>query len=229
MSMKKLLSVATLAMLASPALAGDYYQVGDKYYPEGGGVLGVAKTKEKGDVMDSMVCLSDSGKPPCKWHRVGDLKGGWLHDGVRADELPSTMLGSWCGSWGYNFPDAPENVGYPWWAKDVEECANRGGVRFGKHNYQYHRFGLLATCIYTHVDLLSDKGLREEDIKPQNGSGGIATDLVRPMPPSGVYLINASCHGHGTFEGDEANKDWNESYKVQAVHGWLIRQGKEPE
>jgi hypothetical protein len=132
------------------------------------------------------------------------------------------MFGAWCGSWGYNFPDAPENVHHLWWVAKVQDCANRGGIRFGKDNYQYHRFGLLATCIYTHIEKTADKGLREEDVKPQNSIGKLAIDLVRPMSPTGVYLIKASCNGRGSFEGDEEGH-WTESYKVQAVHGWLIR------
>ena len=55
-------------MLAGPALAGDYRDVGDRYFPEtGGGVLIVVKVKEIGGVEDSLVCLSNNGKLPCKW------------------------------------------------------------------------------------------------------------------------------------------------------------------
>jgi hypothetical protein len=130
-----------------------------------------------------------------------------------SEKIPSKMLGSWCGSWGYNFPDAPENVGHLWWAKDVEECANRGGIRFGKNGYEYHRFGLQDSCRYINVSLAADKiGLREEDIQPKGSDDKMIKEMIRPWAPSGVYLIEASC------------RNGNESFYVQSVRGWLIRE-----
>ena len=136
-------------------------------------------------------------------------------------QLPN-MLGSWCGSWGYNFPDAADNVGHLWWAKDVEECANRGGIRFGKSGYEYHRFGPQGSCRYTNISLAADKvGLREEDIQPKGPAGKLIREMIRPGAPSGVYLIEASCK-----DGDD---HWNESFYGQSVRGWLIRESKESE
>jgi hypothetical protein len=135
----------------------------------------------------------------------------------KIEPIPSKILGSWCGSWAYNFPDAAENVGYLWWAKDVEECANRGGIRFGKSGYEYHRFGPQGSCRYTNVQFAADKvGLREEDIQPKGPDGKLIQDMVRPGAPSGVYLIEANCV--------DGNSHWNESFYTQSVRGWLIRE-----
>jgi len=40
------------------------------------------------------------------------------------------MLGAWCGQWGWQFPD--DDTEHWWRTDDVEDCANRGGVRIRK-------------------------------------------------------------------------------------------------
>ena len=39
-------------------------------------------------------------------------------------ELPDEMLGSWCGQWGWQFPD--DDADHWWRTDDVESCGNRG-------------------------------------------------------------------------------------------------------
>jgi hypothetical protein len=145
------------------------------------------------------------------------------HAGGSAKKIeltPSKLLGSWCGTWAYNFPDAPEDVHHLWWAKDVEECANRGGIRYGKSGYEYHRFGLQGSCRYTRVELATDnEGLREEEIQPKRSDGKLAREMVRPGASSDVF--EASC------KDNNDNSHWNESFYTQSVRGWLIREDRQ--
>ena len=49
-------------------------------------------------------------------------------------ELPDAMLGSWCGQWGWQFPD--DNADHWWRTEDYEkDCGNRGGLRIRKDGY----------------------------------------------------------------------------------------------
>jgi hypothetical protein len=57
-------------------------------------------------------------------------------------EMPDEMLGAWCGSWAYQFPES--SAGHLWRADDVEDCANRGGISVRKDGWDHHRFGIAA-------------------------------------------------------------------------------------
>lgn len=76
-----------------------------------------------------------------------------------AVELPSAMLGAWCGHWAWQFPD---DGAERWWrADDVEDCANRGGVRVHKDGYDYNRFGPQGSCQFTTIEFRRLGNLRE--------------------------------------------------------------------
>jgi hypothetical protein len=132
-------------------------------------------------------------------------------------QLSDKILGSWCGSWGYNFPNAPENIGHLWWAKSADDCANRGGIRFDMNGYEYYRFGPQGWCQYTKIKFMANMTpLHESDIRPLGPDGKFDRSMVRPGKPSGVYLIEGDCK-----DGDD---HWTESFYVQTVRGWMIRE-----
>jgi hypothetical protein len=126
-------------------------------------------------------------------------------------KLPDRMLGAWCGSWGYQFPDA-EDTQHWWRTPNVEDCANRGGILLRKNGYDYYRFGPLGSCRYTQIKF-SRHGKPEDHVRPRGADGTIAD--AKPGSPSDVYLAEATCK-HGA-------ESWNDSYFVQTTDDWLIR------
>src|SRR5262249_8861598 len=73
-----------------------------------------------------------------------------------AADLPDEILGPWCGRYSYNFPDKD---GDHWWhlirgerIKDVDPCANRGGIHIRKDGYDYDRFGPQSSCEFTSIE-----------------------------------------------------------------------------
>jgi hypothetical protein len=132
-----------------------------------------------------------------------------------AVELPSAMLGAWCGHWAWQFPD---DGAERWWrADDVEDCANRGGVRVHKDGYDYNRFGPQGSCQFTTIEFRR-KGQPEDHIRPRvydpKKEEYIEAEPTE-IPPSDVYLVRATCK-------DDVDS-WNETYEVQTSDDWLIR------
>src|ERR1700757_203666 len=79
-------------------------------------------------------------------------------------KLPDAMLGAWCGQWGWQFPDDGDTE--HWWrADDVEDCANRGGVRIRKNGYDYYRFGPQGSCKFTSIKFLR-RGQPKDHVRP---------------------------------------------------------------
>jgi hypothetical protein len=125
-------------------------------------------------------------------------------------KLPDRMLGAWCGSWGYQFPD---NDAEHWWRTNhVTDCANRGGIRIRKDGYDYNRFGPLGSCRFTKIEF-SRQGKPTDHVRPQDADGKLAE--AKREPPSDVYLIEATCK--------DGTRSWRESYFVQTTDDWLIR------
>jgi len=130
-------------------------------------------------------------------------------------ELPGAMLGAWCGHWAWQFPD---DGAERWWrTDDVEDCANRGGVRVRKDGYEYNRFGPQGSCQFTAIEFRR-KGRPEDHIRPRvydpKKEEYIEAEPTE-TPPSDVYLVRATCK-------DDAGS-WNETYEVHTSDDWLIR------
>jgi hypothetical protein len=59
-------------------------------------------------------------------------------------KLPDAILGAWCGSWGWQFPD--DDTAHLWRTDDVHDCANRGGIDIHPNSYDYVRFEVKISC-----------------------------------------------------------------------------------
>jgi hypothetical protein len=136
-----------------------------------------------------------------------------------AAELSRKILGSWCGQWGYQFAhsDVDDEQRYWWRTEDVEDCGNRGGVRFRKQG-DYDRFGPRGSCKLTAIKFRRHGKASEADLFiPANQEGEITEEAKAAAkagpPPSDVYTIRASCKARG--------KTWNESYDIQTGNNWL--------
>jgi hypothetical protein len=107
-------------------------------------------------------------------------------------ELPNEMLGAWCGSWSYQFPES--NAGHLWRADHVEDCANRGGIHVRKDGWDHFRFQLRGVCKFVSVQLLE----------------GELSNVDRDGP---IYRVHADCKGvkGSMWEGEE----WHEAYDMQ--------------
>jgi hypothetical protein len=130
-------------------------------------------------------------------------------------ELPDAMLGAWCGHWAWQFPD---DGAERWWrTDDVEDCANRGGVRVRKEGYDYNRFGPQGSCEFTSIEFRRH-GQPADHIRPKvydPEKQEYVDAEPTETPPSDVYLVRATCK-------DDADS-WNETYEIQTSDDWLIR------
>lgn len=130
-------------------------------------------------------------------------------------KLPDAMLGAWCGSWGWQFPD--DDAGHLWRTDDVEDCANRGGVRIRKDGYDYNRFGPQGSCEFTSIKFRRH-GQPKDHVRPMvydpKKEKYIKAEPTK-TPPSDVYLVRATCK--------DDNGSWYESYEIQTSDDWLIR------
>jgi hypothetical protein len=134
-----------------------------------------------------------------------------------AAELSRQMLGSWCGQWGWQFPDFYA-TGMWWRTEDVEGCGNRGGVRVRKLGYEYYRFGPQGSCTLTAIRFRRHgKALDVDLFVPRNNDGEVTEEpkaKARAGPrPSDVSRIRATCKAGG--------ETWNESYDIQTANYWL--------
>jgi hypothetical protein len=127
--------------------------------------------------------------------------------------LPDEIVGAWCGSWGYQFPE-DDDAEHWWRAEHVENCANRGGVRIRKGGYDYNRFGSRGSCKFTAIKF-KRRGKPADQVTPRGPDGEIEAGAKTEAPPSNVYLIRATCKGE--------TKSWKEIYKIQTSNGWLMR------
>src|SRR5258705_3111444 len=92
------------------------------------------------------------------------LKAAGAQMSATKAELPDAMLGAWCGHWAWQFPD---DGAERWWrTNDVEDCANRGGVRVRKDGYDYSRFGPQGSCEFTSIEFRRD-GQSQDHITPR--------------------------------------------------------------
>jgi hypothetical protein len=113
-----------------------------------------------------------------------------------AASLPRDITGDWCGQWGWQFPEAPESESFHYWRapKNVEDCANRGGIRIAQAGIRYYRFGWLGSCKFTSVALVRPR--RPEDhMTPviNTGEDGVHYAPPSKKAPSAVYRIRGTC------------------------------------
>jgi hypothetical protein len=145
---------------------------------------------------------------------------------VHAAHLPAEMLGPWCHSWGYQFPNDREAD--HWWriyinyddggtgrVRDADECGNRGGINVRKDGYDYVRFGPRFSCEFTAIEFRRH-GKPEDRLAPENGNGEIESDMMTNAPPSDVLTIRATCKTNA-----QDNETWNESFDIQTANDWL--------
>ena len=126
-------------------------------------------------------------------------------------KLPDSMLGAWCGSWGYQFPDSEAD--HFWRIANIKGCANRGGIRVRRDGWDYYRFGWLGSCRFTQIKF-SRKGKPEDHVRPKDADGKFTAE-IKPELPSDEYLIYATCK----HDADRSR----ESFFVQTTDDWLIR------
>src|SRR5262249_27122487 len=138
------------------------------------------------------------------------LASSVCHAEIKA-KLPDKMLGAWCGSWGYQFPN--DDAEHWWRTNNVEDCANRGGVRVRKNGYDYNRFGPQGSCKFTEI-AFRRHGKTTDHVRPLDSDGKVAAE-TKPGPPSDVYLVRATCK--------DGTRSWDEGYEVQTSDDWLMR------
>ena len=136
------------------------------------------------------------------------------------------MLGPWCGQYSYNFPN--DRGAYHWWrvyngdgfhVKDVEDCANRGGIHIRKDGYDYDRFGPQATCQFTAVEFRRH-GKPEDRLVASWGSH--EETEKKDAPPSDVFMIRATCKRNPAAGWTIPDQDeWTESFEIQTSNDWL--------
>jgi hypothetical protein len=137
-----------------------------------------------------------------------------------AAELPLKMLGSWCGQWGWQFPDG-YSAGMWWRVEGVEGCGNRGGVRFRKRGYDYYRFGPQGSCRFTAIKFRRHGKASDVDlfVPASNIRGEVKVTKEAKAkakagpPPSDVFAIRATCKARGETR--------DESYDIQTANNWL--------
>ena len=123
------------------------------------------------------------------------------------------MLGAWCGSWGYNFPD--DGAGRYFRTDDVGDCAHHGGMQVRKDGWDYYRFDdLKGSCELTSIEFRRH-GRPEDRPRAYDEEKDEYLELERTAPPSDVYLVRATCK-----DDDES---WYESYEAQTSGDWLTR------
>jgi len=84
------------------------------------------------------------------------------------------MLGAWCGSWGYNFPD--DGAGRYFRTDDVGDCAHHGGMQVRKDGWDYYRFDdLKGSCELTSIRRPATEARRVARPSQATGATGAAT------------------------------------------------------
>jgi hypothetical protein len=124
--------------------------------------------------------------------------------------LPDSMMGAWCGSWGYQFDD--DSASRYWHAEKVQDCANRGGFRISRDRVDYYRFGWKASCRFTAVNFFQ-KGSPKDHVRPKDSEGNFAAPVSK-VPPSDIYVVEMTCKENGKLT--------KEAFYLQATDGWLI-------
>jgi hypothetical protein len=144
---------------------------------------------------------------------------------ARAADLPAEMLGPWCYQYSYQFPN-DEEAFHLWrfWSghhiKDVEECANRGGLNFRSDGYDYARFGPRYSCQFTAIEFLRH-GKPEDRLDP-------VFETMSPMMTDArlaMSLLSAQ-HAKQTpllFRGRRRTDEdtWIESFEIRAANDWV--------
>jgi len=98
---------------------------------------------------------------------------GWVFTAFLHCKLPDAILGAWCGSWGWQFPD--DDASHLWRTDDVHDCANRGGIDIHPDSYDYVRFEVKTSCKINSIKFVrrgdpkkrpdNTKGLRSQNRK----------------------------------------------------------------
>ena len=80
-------------------------------------------------------------------------------------KLPDAILGAWCGSRGWQFPD--DDTAHLWRTDDVHDCANRGGIDIHPNSYDYVRFEVKTSCKINSIKFVRRGDPKKDRIRPK--------------------------------------------------------------
>jgi hypothetical protein len=148
---------------------------------------------------------------------------------TQAADLPAEMLGPWCYQYSYQFPN-DQGAFHLWrfWnghhIKDVDDCANRGGLNFRSDGYDYARFGPGYSCQFTAIEFLRH-GKPEDRLHP---SIETMPPMMTDASPSDVFIVRATCKTDPAVitereegEGPTDEDTWTESFEIRTANDWL--------
>jgi len=134
-------------------------------------------------------------------------------------KLPKSILGPWCGSWGWQFPDeVDDNVGHLWSTDEIHDCANRGGIEFHPGSYNHIRFEADIPCKINSIKFVRQGDPQKDRIRPKVADPKTGQHVDAPLTkklPSAVYQIRATCKGLDDTE------EWGEFFEIQSSDGWI--------